>query len=271
MTRTPSVDWYDAPRYYDIVFDAGTAREARFLEAAHARFATSRKKRVLEPACGSGRLVAEMARRGWNVTGFDLNPAMLAFAERRMRRARTTNVRLMQADMSTFRAGVRFDLAHCLVSTFKYLLDERSAHAHLDCVARALAPGGIYVLGFHLSEYANRSRSRERWVERRGRTTVVCNTQVWPADRRARIEEVRARLSVRERGRERRSETRWRFRTYDEREVMRLFRAVPALEHVATYDFGYEIDRPRQWPDDQLDCVFVLRKRRTRSKDSTER
>jgi len=263
MTQTTSVDWYDAPRYYDIVFDAGTAREARFLEAAHARFATSRTKRVLEPACGSGRLVAEMARRGWSVTGFDLNPAMLAFAERRMKRARTS-VRLMHADMRSFRASGRFDLAHCLVSTFKYLLDERSARAHLDCVARALAPGGIYVLGFHLSEYANRSRSRERWIERRGRTTVVCNTQVWPADRKLRREGVRARLEVVENGRSLHSETRWVFRTYDEHEVMRLFRAVPALEHVATYDFGYEIDRPREWPDDQLDCVFILRRKAKR-------
>ena len=26
-------DWYDTPLYYDIVFDAGTGREADFLEA----------------------------------------------------------------------------------------------------------------------------------------------------------------------------------------------------------------------------------------------
>ena len=25
MTRFESIDWYDTPRYYDIVFDAGTA------------------------------------------------------------------------------------------------------------------------------------------------------------------------------------------------------------------------------------------------------
>jgi hypothetical protein len=167
----------------------------------------------------------------------------------------------MRGDMATFRVSGEFDLAHCLVSTFKYLLDERSARSHLECIARALAPGGIYALGFHLSEYGARSRSRERWVARRGGTTVVCNTQVWPADRRVRLEHVRTRLVVRERGRERRTETRWQFRTYDEREVSRLFRSATELEHVATYDFGYRLDRPRDWPDDQLDCVFILRRR----------
>jgi SAM-dependent methyltransferase len=253
-------DWYDAPRYYDIVFDAGSAAEARFLEAAHRRHAASAGKRALEPACGSGRLVVELARRGWDVTGFDLSAPMLAYARERLESAEL-RARLLCAEMSDFRLRGRFDLAHCLVSTFKYLLDERSARSHLECVARALTPGGIYVLGFHLSEYGDRSRSRERWVARCGGTTVVCNTQVEPADRRARLEDVRTRLRVSERGRERRTETHWRFRTYDEHEVVRLFRSVPELEHVATYDFGYRIDRPRDWPDDQLDCVFVLKKR----------
>jgi SAM-dependent methyltransferase len=255
-----TIDWYDTPQYYDIVFDVDTAREASFLEAVHARFGSSRGKRLLEPACGSGRLALEMARRGWHVTGFDLNDAMLAYAARRLKSARL-KARLFRADMSSFRRPGSFDLAHCLVSTFKYLLDEAGARSHLSCVARSLAPGGIYVLGFHLSDYGSRRRSRERWVERRAGTTVVCNTQVWAPDREARSESVRARLIVRRGARELRSETHWQFRTYDEREVQRLFRSVPELEHVATYDFGYRADAPRDWPDDQLDCVFILRKR----------
>jgi SAM-dependent methyltransferase len=255
-----SIDWYDTPRYYDIVFDVDTEREADFLEAAFERFARCRARRVLEPACGSGRLAAEMARRGWSSTGFDLNESMLAYASRRLERA-GLKATFFRADMSSFVARGSFGLAHCLVSTFKYLLDEASARSHLASIARALSPGGIYVLGFHLSDYENPGRVRERWVERRGGTTVVCNTQVWPPDRKLRTEDVRARLIVRTRARELRSETRWRFRAYDEREVRRLFRSVPELEHVATYDFGYRIDAPRDWPDDQLDCVFVLRKR----------
>ncbi len=34
MTRFECIDWYDTPRYYDIVFDAGTAVECDFLLAA---------------------------------------------------------------------------------------------------------------------------------------------------------------------------------------------------------------------------------------------
>lgn len=251
-------DWYDTPHWYDIVFDAGTRTEADFLEAVQRKHGVA-GRRVLEPACGSGRLVLELARRGRAVTGFDLSRPMLDFARARLARARR-KATLLEADMTSFRLPGRFELAHCLVSTFKYLLDERSAAAHLACVARALVPGGIYVLGFHLADYGSRSFSRERWVERRGRTSVVCNTQVWPADRRSRLERVRTRLVVREGARERRSETEWLFRTYDAREVRTLLERVPELEHVATYDFGHDAERPIRFDGERLDVVLVLRR-----------
>jgi SAM-dependent methyltransferase len=240
-----ATDWYDTPLYYDIVFAVDDAKEGAFLaECArlHGRTRSGRRKlRALEPACGSGRLVLELAKRGFAVTGFDGSDSMLAFARERLRAA-DRSARLMRARLESFDVGRGFDLAHCLVSTFKYLLDEAGAHSHLRSVARALAPGGIYVLGIHLTDYADRRRNRERWVARRGGTRVV-------------------RLRVQERGVERRTETEWPFRTYDWPQFRRTLAAVPELEHVASYDFAYDLERPRRLPDGQLDTVFVLRKR----------
>ncbi len=253
-------DWYDTPRYYDLVFDSSTAVEADFLEDAQAWYGRTRGRRVLEPACGSGRLVLELARRGWKVTGFDRSAAMLAYARERLD-GEGLEARLDERRMESFRYREGFfDLAHCLVSTFKYLLDEGSARSHLECVARALKPGGIYVLGFHLSEYGTTSRARERWVVEEGSCRVVCNIQSWPPDRKQRREEVRSRLVVSEEGRERRSETNWSFRTYDARQVRRLFRSVPALELVAVHDFNHNLDETIELDGSQLDCVFILRR-----------
>lgn len=259
-----ALDWYDTPRWYDLVFDADTAREADFLEGVvheHARLrGGAHARRALEPACGSGRLVAELARRGWSVRGFDLNANMLDYARARLAR-RKLHAELALGDMSAFRVRGSFGLAHCLVSTFKYLLTERAAESHLHCVARALAAGGVYVLGFHLTDYASRSVSRERWTASQRGATVVCNTQVEPADRRARTEAVRTRLVVRRTRGEQRSETNWTFRTYDVREVRSLLARVPELEHVATYDFTHDITQPRELDGELLDVVLVLRKR----------
>lgn len=266
MAKPRDEDWYRTPLYYDIVFAGDEPREAQFLEALVERHAlpsaprARRKLRVLEPACGSGRLVAELARRGHAVSGFDLSADMLAFARERLAKA-GLKARLFEARMEEFDAGGGFDLAHCLVCTFKYLLDERSARANLEHVARALRPGGLYAIGIHLTQYEDRRRSRERWVARRGGTAVTCNIQGWPADPRTRLEDVRSRLRVVERGSVKTSETCWKFRAYDHAQFMRLVRSVPELELAAAYDFGYDVERPRKLPDDQLDTVYVLRRR----------
>lgn len=256
-----ALDWYDTPRYYDIVFAEDTELEADFLEAMVARHATCRRRvrpRAYEPACGSGRLVEALARRGWSVTGSDLSRPMLDHARARLRAAGLRAV-LAHGEMATHAPRGRFELVHCLVSTFKYLLDEASARAYLERVAAALLPGGIHVLGFHLTDYSRTARTRERWVGEEDGTRVVCNIQGWPADRRRRLEDVRSRLVVTEDGEERRAETRWRFRTYDARQVRRLLASVPALEHVATYDFRYDPDEPCELGDDQEDTILVLR------------
>lgn len=258
QSRWSSIDWYDTPRYYDIVFDTGTKLEADFLEEMLRRHGRPTGARALEPACGSGRLVCEMARRGFDVLGFDRSAAMLEYARKRLH----VGARLEIGELADFRTREKFDLAFCLVSTFKYLLDEGGARSHLQSIARALSPGGIYVLGFHLTDYESDALSRERWVASRGRTRVVCNTQVWPADRRKRLEDVRTRLVVTSGARKLRFETAWRFRTYDARQVRALLADVPELEHVATYDFTYRPDRPRTLTDDQLDVVLVLKRAR---------
>lgn len=266
--RYEDLDWYETPAAYDALFADGTRREADFLEAAlarHGRAAAARRAasgsapRVLEPACGSGRLVAELARRGARVTGFDRSRAMLDYARARLAR-RGLAARLFEADMADFETAGRFELAHCLVSTFKYLDSERAARAHLARVAERLVPGGLYVLGFHLSEYGEGARV-ERWQARRGRSTITSRAELAAPDRARRRERVRLRLSVAAPGGVRRSETRFWFRTYDEREVRRLLAAVPELELAAVHDFDYRIDRPGRLDGPRLDQVLVLRRR----------
>jgi len=223
---TEQRDWYDTPLYYDIIFDADTPKEGAFLEAVWARHGLrSRTRRVLEPACGSGRLVLEMARRGWSVSGFDGNSRMLEFAHARLKRE-GLQARLWADWMQGFvlPKAAAFDLAHCLVSTFKYLLTEADALACLQRVTACLKPGGICVLGVHLTDYASTRQQHERWVAQRAGIHVVCNTHTWPADRRSRLEDIRTRLRITHAGRTHTQETRWQFRTYDARQMRALLK-----------------------------------------------
>jgi SAM-dependent methyltransferase len=253
-------DWYETPRFYDLVFDEDTSLEADFLAAMAARHCEPGKRRALEPACGSGRLVKALIERGFEVTGFDLSRGALSFARERLAGVEPAPT-LAEGRMESFDLGVGFDLAHCLVSTFKYLASEATARSHLQAVARALRPGGIYVLGLHLTEYEDRARSRERWVVERPGLKVVCNIQTWPSEPSSRSERLRTRMTVTEDGVTRRFETHWQFRTYDRAQLKSLLRSVPEFEHVETYTFDCDVDQLIELGVERLDNVLVLRRR----------
>ncbi len=258
MSAFETIDWYDTPRYYDLIFDEDTSREADFIEAALELYGETRGRRLLEPACGSGRLVAELTRRGFSVQGFDASRPMLDFARKRLK-TMSLKAPLRQGRLESFHYARPFHLAHCLVSTFKYVLDEEGARSHLACVADCLAPGGLYLLGLHLTDYSVDKRVRERWVVKKGALEVICNTQTWPADRRTRTERVRNRLRILERGEGRRSETNWLFRTYSARQMRSLIAGIPGLELVAVHDFHYDL----QWTttlEKANDALLVLRR-----------
>ncbi len=256
-------DWYDTPLYYDIIFDADTPKDGTFLEAAYQRYSIGRgSRRLLEPACGSGRLVSEMTWRGWKVSGFDLSQPMLDYAAKRLSEQHL-KARLWQDRMESFTLPKpqSFDLAHCLVSTFKYLLSEAHAAAHLNLVAEALRPGGVYVLGLHLCDYTRTTCEHERWVGERNGVRVVCNTRDWPADKTTRLEAVRTRLRITRDGTEHVQETHWQFRTYSASQIKSLLRKAPAFELVACHDFTHDITSRRELDDSYPDIVLVLRRR----------
>jgi SAM-dependent methyltransferase len=257
-------DWYDTPLYYDIIYDADTRKEADLLEHVFRKFATAGKtRRVLEPACGSGRLVIEMARRGWSASGFDGSAKMLGFAKERLTKA-GLKARLWEDWMQSFEvpAGASYDLAHCFINTFRYLLTEKDARAFFQRVTAALRPGGVFVLGLHLTDYDRESCEHERWVMDRKGVHVVCNTRTWPADRRTRIEKLRTRLVITHKGRTHRQETVWQYRTYDVAQLKRLLKAAaPELEVMECHDFTYDPKSPRGLDHEFADVVLALRKK----------
>ncbi|MCP4444142.1 MAG: class I SAM-dependent methyltransferase [Myxococcales bacterium] len=252
------VDWYQLPRYYDIAFASRNRREVDFLQALYERYALQGGA-ILEPACGSGRLMEGLLRRGHEVHGFDLGEAMVEYARKRLD-ARNMGGTLWVGDMSAFRGRKRYAMAHCLVSSFKYLLTEKAALSHLQCVADSLRKGGVYVLGFHLSDYDDQRDDSEEHGGRRGQAAVECRIDSGPPNRKTRLESIRARLRVNLPTRTLASETTWQFRTYDEKQFLKLLAKVPSLAHVATHNFSYRADEEIEFGEEDLDSVVILRK-----------
>jgi SAM-dependent methyltransferase len=74
---------------------------------------------LLDVACGTGRHL-EYLSRTLRCVGLDINPGLLAVARRRC-----PQVTFVEADMTDFDLGQRFDAVTCLFSSIGYVVTER--------------------------------------------------------------------------------------------------------------------------------------------------
>src|SRR5438045_709918 len=99
---------------------------------------------VLDAGCGTGRVARELARRGVDVVGVDLDPDMLATARRR-----SPELRWVEADLASLDLRRTFDLA-VAAGNVMILLTPGTEPAVLANLARHLRPGGDLVAGFSI-------------------------------------------------------------------------------------------------------------------------
>lgn len=252
-------DPYDAPRLWDLAFHDETRPEAEFLTAVSRQHLNTSSPRALEVGCGGGRQVLELCRRGWDVSAIDLNAHCVYTVQQRLKRSRlAADVR--QQDMRNFCFPRPFQLAHCLVNTFRHLLTEADARQHLQCVAAHLEPGGLYVLGFHLLPPDAEEFDCERWTVHRGQLRLTTTIRVLEFSRRKRQELLRFSLKATQPGRIRRFQAEHRLRIYRADQFRILLKSVPELQLVDVFDFCYDASDPLALNDQLGDAVFVLRK-----------
>lgn len=108
--------------------------------------------RVLELACGAGRVALPLARAGHQVVGFDASPHMLALAQRKVAAEPELEgrLRLVQADLRTFdlQQHAPFDLAIVAVKSLAYLTERADQMAVLERAAAHLRPAGLLAIDF---------------------------------------------------------------------------------------------------------------------------
>lgn len=208
---------------YDILHAPGTAAEVAGLERTILRWGPPARRAltILEPACGTGRYLRLLARRGHRVIGFDREERMVEYARGRLAAAGADTARVFRAEMTEFAKGVRgrVDAAFNLINTIRHLPSDRAMLAHLLEIRRVLAPGGVYLVGISLSAYGLEFPSEDVWRGRRGRVDVRQVVQFEPpATARSRVERVYSHLVIRRGGREEHRDAAYSLRCYSERQ-----------------------------------------------------
>ena len=102
---------------------------------------------ILDLACGQGRIAVPLAQRGYRITGLDLSEQLLDVA-RAAADAAGVSVEWHCADMRDIPAqwAGRFDYVINIYTAFGYFEDEAENQRVLAGVARALKPGGRFLI-----------------------------------------------------------------------------------------------------------------------------
>lgn len=192
-----SNDLYNHPYYYDLAFGWDQAEEISGLEKIWTRHFPGEVQSILEPACGSGRFLINLARRGYKVMGFDINPHMLQFSREQVKKAGLEDrVEIMEGDMVDFRAPQKSEVAVNLINSFSYLLDWQSIVKHLNSMASCLKPSGLYIIQISFRHNSEELPVSQTWTQAREGVVVTTTWEVQSEDPRENIARHRCRMEI---------------------------------------------------------------------------
>lgn len=100
-------------------------------------------KRVLDIACGGGRHVVGLARRGYTCTGYDLTPERIDAAKARAKRA-GVSVELKRGDATRLNTPKKFDAVLALYILF-LLPNDEDVKRCLKSIHKMLLPRGVLI------------------------------------------------------------------------------------------------------------------------------
>lgn len=138
-----------------------TQKEVDFLEHI---LDLEKGSKILDCPCGHGRHSIELACRGYDVTGQDLNSFFIQKADEAAEQA-DVSVEWVTSDMRHVPYEEEFDVALNLFSSFGYLENEEEDQKALNQAARSLKQGGRFVLDTINRDRVIRTFTPRKWEE----------------------------------------------------------------------------------------------------------
>ncbi len=166
---------YQNPKYYEIAFSfRDIVGEVDVFEDVIRKYSLIPVSKMFELGCGPAPHLEELARRGYEYLGLDLNLEMLAYAETKAQ-AINASARFHQADMTDFKTAEDVDFAFVLLGSLQ-ARNTAELVSHFDSVGRALKSGGLYLLDWCIN-FAPNTEESESWEMAKGPANVKTTYQ----------------------------------------------------------------------------------------------
>jgi len=151
-----------------VMFDEVRWAEGRTeVEQAVALLGVEAPAAVLDLACGPGRHLLELGRRGFQVTGVDATAPLLEAAAGLADRE-GLDVELVHEDMRRFRRDAAFDAVLSMATSFGYFEDPLDDLRVLENVHGSLRPNGCLLMELMGKEVVARTLKGREWGEEGG-------------------------------------------------------------------------------------------------------
>ena len=169
--------WYKkwfSNKFYLELYQHRDEEDARWMiNLLQRSISVNTKSKVLDIACGSGRHSLELARRGFDVTGFDLSEFLIKEAKKGLKESveKDLKVKFLIKDMRYFNFKGSFDIAVNIFTSFGYFDNDEENFLVIKNVSDSLKKGGYFVFDFINKNYLEKNIVPYS-VSRKGKFTI---------------------------------------------------------------------------------------------------
>ena len=147
-------DWYQKNWTLDIQNMSWVEDTSRQVDFLIKQLQLKGTEKILDLACGFGRHSLEFARRGYDVTGIDITPAYIDYANEQAKEE-SLNAKFFCQDIRTITFDKEFDVVlNMAYGAIGYLEDDEENHKIFSVIAKALKKGGKHFMDIMNGSYA---------------------------------------------------------------------------------------------------------------------
>lgn len=134
---------------YDLIAPFYDIEHAHFSEDLdlYRNFAELCGGKILELACGSGRVLLPLAQEGYEATGVDTSAAMLAIAQTQIQAAGvSSHCTLIQQNIISLHIEQKFRLTFIALGSFAHIITRKEQMSALRAIHAHLSPGATFII-----------------------------------------------------------------------------------------------------------------------------
>ena len=249
---------YALPEFYDIAFSWDLSEEIGFFKRSFKEHVPFPVRRILEPACGTGRFLRTLPADGFRITGYDINPTILRYAEDSLAAARCEgSVRTLLANMVSADIPGEFDAAFISINSIGHLHSDEDIVSHLKATGLSLREGGIYIVHLNFAHEGGLPAG-DCWTMERDGVSVKTWWRILSEDMESRLSHQVGSFEVRRDGKVERFDDRHTLRLWLSSDLQDLVHRSGQFEIAAIYGEEFEELNDTEHLSGELGNVYVI-------------